>query len=187
MGNVSNAVKEITEDLNIIYNNHGFGIQFQVGKITVGKDVCSAYSCPDISSLLNSFSDFANSSDFCLHYLFTYRSVLKCETTLPKDLLKRLCLRYCGACLERSCVQRPWPVQATGRSDQEHWLGVIPELWEDTDSAAGGRQSCSRGTGAGLSLNETLIFRLGIILVPCMTPEHKTASLRQPQSWRRLD
>eukprot|EP00092_Neocalanus_flemingeri_P012615 GFUD01013596.1.p1 GENE.GFUD01013596.1~~GFUD01013596.1.p1 ORF type:complete len:371 (-),score=81.55 GFUD01013596.1:71-1183(-) len=73
IANVTRAVTEITEDLNIIYNNHGFGIQFQVGKITVGRDVCSASSCPDISSLLNSFSEFANSSEYCLHYLFTYR------------------------------------------------------------------------------------------------------------------
>ena len=73
MDNVTKAVTEVTEDLNIIYNNHRFGVQFQVGKITVGREVCSTYSCPDISSLLSSFSQFANSSDYCLHYLFTYR------------------------------------------------------------------------------------------------------------------
>ena len=73
MGNVSNAVNEITDNLNNIYTNHGFGILFQVAKITVGKDVCSDSSCPDISSLLNTFSEFANSTEYCLHYLFTYR------------------------------------------------------------------------------------------------------------------
>ena len=87
MANVTKAVKEITEDVNIIYKNNGFGLQFQVGKITVGKDVCSVSSCPDISSLLNSFSVFANGSDFCLHYLFTYRLVIGFRVSKARNML----------------------------------------------------------------------------------------------------
>ena len=73
--NVTSSVDEVIRGVNIIYKNHKFGVQFQVSKITTGRRICSVNDCPDIGSLLNKFSEFANSSEHCLHYLFSYRLV----------------------------------------------------------------------------------------------------------------
>lgn len=71
------SVTTIISNLNRIYTGTVFqemGLQFQAAKITIGPDVCSGpITSIHSKQCLIKFSQRTNSTEYCLHYLFTYR------------------------------------------------------------------------------------------------------------------
>ena len=71
------SVTTIFSNLNRVYTGTVFqemNIQFQAAKITLGLDVCSdRLAAVDSKACLLKFSQITNSTEYCLHYLFTYR------------------------------------------------------------------------------------------------------------------
>jgi len=71
------SVTTILSNVNRVYTGTVFqemNIQFQAAKITLGPDICSGSTASvDSKACLLKFSQITNSTEFCLHYLFTYR------------------------------------------------------------------------------------------------------------------
>ena len=70
------SVTTIVSNLNRIYTGTVFQeirLQFQAAKITIGPDVCSGpITSIHSKQCLIKFSQRTNSTEYCLHYLFTY-------------------------------------------------------------------------------------------------------------------
>jgi len=73
----ASSVTTIISNLNRIYTGTVFQqmrLQFQTAKITIGPEVCSGPTASLHSKqCLLKFSQMTNSTEYCLHYLFTYR------------------------------------------------------------------------------------------------------------------
>lgn len=71
------SVNTIISNLNRIYTGTVFqemGLQFQAAKISIGPDLCSGpITSIHSKQCLVKFSQMTNSTEYCLHYLFTYR------------------------------------------------------------------------------------------------------------------
>ena len=78
-GIVKTSINSIVDNVNKIYTGTVFQemrLKFQVAKITVGTEICSGPETSKHSkACLTKFSQMqiSNSTDYCLHYLFTYR------------------------------------------------------------------------------------------------------------------
>jgi len=79
-GIVQTSVTSIISNLNRIYTGTVFqemGLEFQIAKITIGSDICSGPTTSKHSKhCLTKFSQMQNSTEYCLHYLFSYRDFL---------------------------------------------------------------------------------------------------------------
>jgi len=71
------SVTTILSNVNRVYTGTVFqemNIQFQAAKITLGLDICSGSTASvNSKACLLKFSQITNSTEYCLHYLFTYR------------------------------------------------------------------------------------------------------------------